>query len=71
MVSKEVDIRSAKTMGGIGAILELVGGFIPYLGSVLPLAGSSSCYLLSRGYPMRRESPLYSRISSSPLSLWR
>jgi uncharacterized membrane protein len=39
MVSKEVDIRSAKTMGGIGAILELVGGFIPYLGSVLPLAG--------------------------------
>jgi uncharacterized membrane protein len=39
MVSREVDIRNAKLMGGIGAILELVGGFIPYLGWVLPLAG--------------------------------
>ena len=39
MVSREVDIRNAKLMGGIGAILELVGGFIPYLRWVLPLAG--------------------------------
>jgi uncharacterized membrane protein len=39
MISREVDIRSAKMMGGIGVILELVGGFIPYLRWVLPLAG--------------------------------
>ena len=39
MVSREVDIRNAKLMGGIGAILEIAGGFIPYLGSVLLLAG--------------------------------
>ncbi|MBC7327317.1 DUF996 domain-containing protein [bacterium] len=39
MVNRIVEIRSAKLMGGIGAILEIVGGFIPYLDRVLPFAG--------------------------------
>lgn len=36
---KEVDMRSIKNMGGIGAILTLVAGWVPHIGWLLSLAG--------------------------------
>lgn len=36
---KQVNMRSVKMMGGIGAILGLVAGFVPRMGWVLSLAG--------------------------------
>lgn len=36
---KQVDLSNIKLMGGIGVILGLVGGFVPYIGRLLPIAG--------------------------------
>jgi len=37
-----VNVRSEKNLGMWGTVLVLVGGLIPYAGSVLALVGSSS-----------------------------
>ena len=67
MVSREVDIRNAKLMGGIGAILELVGGFIPYLRWVLPLAGLV-LVLHVRLVSLPRSRPEWSMRAHAPLA---